>query len=42
MNTAIEEVVNLVTQEFHPLAKVAKNVAAGVVLVTSLLAVCVG
>lgn len=42
MNTAIEEVVNLVTQEFHPLAKVAKNVAAGAVLVTSLLAVCVG
>lgn len=42
MNTAIEEVVNLVTQDFHPLARIAKNVAAGAVLVTSILAVCIG
>lgn len=42
VNTAIEEVVNLVTQDFHPLARIAKNVAAGAVLVTSVLAACVG
>ncbi len=41
INTAIEEVVNLVTREYHPLAKIAKNVAAGAVLVTSLISVCV-
>ncbi len=42
LNTAIEEVVNLVTQEHHPLAKIAKNVAAGAVLTECILAVCVG
>lgn len=42
LNTAIEEVVNLVTKEVHPLARIAKDVAAGAVLVTSGIAVCVG
>lgn len=41
INTAIEEVVNLVTQEYHPLAKIAKNVAAGAVLVTSVISLFV-
>lgn len=36
MNTAIERVVDLVTEEFHPLAKQAKDLAAGAVLVFAL------
>ncbi|MFA4884721.1 MAG: diacylglycerol kinase [Desulfotomaculaceae bacterium] len=35
-NTAIEAVVDLCVQEFHPLARIAKNVAAGAVLMTAL------
>jgi diacylglycerol kinase (ATP) len=40
-NTAIESVVDLCTQEFHPLARAAKNVAAGAVLMAALNAVVV-
>ena len=39
MNTAIEAVVDLVTDDYHELAKVAKDVAAGSVLIASLFAV---
>lgn len=42
INTAIEATVDLVTQEFHPIAAIAKNVAAGAVLVSSVLALVVG
>lgn len=35
MNTAIERTVDLVTKDVHPLAKQAKDVAAGAVLVAS-------
>jgi diacylglycerol kinase (ATP) len=42
INTAIEALVDLVTEEYHPLAKVAKDVAAGAVLLTAGLAVIVG
>lgn len=42
INTAVEALVDLVTEEFHPLAKVAKDVAAGAVLLTAGLAVIVG
>lgn len=35
-NTAIEAVVDLCVQEFSPLARAAKNVAAGAVLITAL------
>jgi len=42
MNTAIERVVDLVTAEYHPLAKQAKDIAAGAVLVYAFLAVIVG
>ncbi|NMB45197.1 MAG: phosphatase PAP2 family protein [Firmicutes bacterium] len=42
LNTAIEVVVDLITQEYHPLAKIAKNVAAGSVLVTALAAMAIG
>lgn len=42
MNTAIEKVVNLVTMEFHPLAKQAKDIAAGAVFIYAILSVIVG
>ena len=42
INTAIEAVVDMFTQEYHPLARVAKNVAAGAVLISALNAVIVG
>jgi Diacylglycerol kinase len=35
-NTAVEALVDIVSPGFHPLAKVAKDVAAGGVLVTAL------
>jgi len=41
INTAIEEVVNLCTDKFHPLAKIAKDVAAGAVVLSALNAVIV-
>ena len=41
-NTAIEAVVDLVTEEQHPLAKISKDVAAAAVLITALAAVLVG
>jgi diacylglycerol kinase (ATP) len=42
LNTAIEAVVDLMTVAHHPLAKIAKDAAAGAVLVVSIGAVCVG
>jgi diacylglycerol kinase (ATP) len=42
MNTALEAAVDLHTESYHPLAKYAKDIAAGAVLVTSLNAVAVG
>jgi len=42
LNTALEFAVDLVTKEYHPLAKLAKDVSAGAVLVTSIGAVLVG
>lgn len=41
-NTAMEFAVDLVTREYHPLAKLAKDVAAGAVLISSISAVAVG
>lgn len=41
-NTAIEAVVDLVTQTYHPLAKFAKDIAAGAVLITVINALAVG
>jgi len=41
-NTAIEAVVDLVTQTYHPLAKFAKDIAAGAVLITVVNALSVG
>lgn len=42
LNTAVEATVDVVTTSFNPLAKVAKDVAAGAVLVATFNAVAVG
>ena len=42
VNTAIESVVDLVTTERKPLAKVAKDTVAGAVLVAAIMAAIVG
>ena len=42
VNTAVEAVVDLVSPQFHPLAKLAKDVAAGGVLMAALCALGVG
>lgn len=41
-NTALEAAVDLVSAEFHPLARAAKDVAAGTVLVAAFAAAAVG
>lgn len=41
-NTAIEEIVDSFTDQVHPAAKKAKDVAAGAVLVASITAVAIG
>ena len=41
-NTAIEAAVDLAAPSHHPLAKIAKDVAAGTVLLTAIAAVVVG
>jgi diacylglycerol kinase len=42
MNTAIEHLVNLVTREWQPLAGKIKDIAAGAVLLASVVAAIVG
>lgn len=42
INTAIERVVDLVTDQYHPLAKQAKDIAAGAVLIYAILSVVIG
>ena len=42
INTAIEAVVDLATEEHHPLAKIGKDVGAAAVLVAALAAVLIG
>jgi len=42
MNTALEAVVDIASPEFHPLAKVAKDVAAAAVLMGAVGAVLIG
>ena len=41
VNTAVEATVDLVSPGYHPLARVAKDVAAGTVLITALAAIAV-
>lgn len=42
INTAIERVVDLITEDYHPLAKEAKDIAAGAVLLYAIISVIVG
>jgi len=42
LNTAVESIVDLLTVTHHPLAKTAKDAAAGAVLIASIAAVVVG
>ncbi len=42
INTAIERLVDLVTMEYHPLAKIVKDVSAAAVFVFAITAVVVG
>ena len=41
LNTAIESAVDLVTREFHPLAKVAKDTASAAEFVFVMMTVCI-
>ena len=42
VNTAIEATVDLVTEEYHPLAKVAKDTSAAAVFIFAIVAIIVG
>ena len=42
VNTAVEAVVDLVTEERKPLAKLAKDAAAGAVLIAAIMAAIAG
>ncbi len=42
LNTAIEVTVDMISDEYHPLAKIAKDIGAGVVLVASIGALTLG
>ncbi len=42
INTAIERAVDLVTDQYHPLAKDAKDIAAGAVLLYAIMSVIIG
>lgn len=42
INTAVEKTVDLITNQYHPLAKVAKDTAAGAVLVYAIYSAVIG
>lgn len=42
INTAIEKTVDMITEEYHPFARVIKDISAGAVLVSSINALIVG
>lgn len=42
VNTAVEAAVDLASPDYHPLAKIAKDVAAGTVLLTAITSLVVG
>lgn len=42
INTAIETVVDMVSLKFHPLAKIAKDVAASAVLIAAISSIVIG
>lgn len=41
-NTAIETIVDMIKEDYHPMAKIIKNVAAGGVLITAINAMVIG
>lgn len=42
INTAIEKTVDMITKEYHPYARIAKDISAGAVLISSVNALIVG
>ena len=42
LNTALEAIADLASPEIHPLAKVAKDVAAGMVLIAAIASIIIG
>lgn len=42
LNTAVERIVDLITEDYHPLAKKAKDVSAAAVFLFSLMAIIIG
>lgn len=42
INTAIEAIVDMTSPQYHPLAKLAKDAAAGAVLVSAIVAAIIG
>ncbi len=42
INSSIENLVDLVTEEFHPLAKKAKDMAAAAVFIFSMVSIIIG
>ncbi|HTG69716.1 MAG TPA: diacylglycerol kinase family protein [Candidatus Udaeobacter sp.] len=42
INTAVEQAVNLASPDIHPVAKVAKDVAAGAVLIAAAISAIIG
>ena len=42
INTAIEKTVDMITKEYHPLARLAKDISAGAVLIAAIDAMLVG
>lgn len=42
INTSIEKAIDIFTKQYHPLAKIAKDIAAGAVLIASMNALVVG
>ncbi len=42
LNTAIEATIDLITEEIHPLAKIAKDCSAGAVFISAIFAAMIG
>lgn len=42
INTAIEKTIDMITKEYHPYARIAKDISAGAVLIASINAIIVG
>lgn len=42
VNTSVEKTIDLYTDQYHPLAKIAKDVAAGAVLIGAIISIIIG